>query len=121
MKQCLRLANNHVNPNERVARQELATGVPTIAIGLTDEQLATDHLLERRLSKAACVGRSDRGWSSRRQTAFHSYRAERGTKPLVDRSPTKKCDQVWDREQKRLADWIRQAPKPIGLFARRRP
>lgn len=126
-------------PNERVARQVLAAGVPTIAIGLTDEQLAedsplnllsevssdagevcrlaADHLLERRLSNFAYVGSADRGWSSRRETAFCNYLESAGATVNVYHSPKRRRDQQWEREQTILADWIKQLPTPIGLFA----
>src|SRR3990172_1109735 len=81
-------------PNERIARAVLDAGLPTIAIGLTDEQkqpdsplakfselssdadevarLVTIHLLERRFSHFAYVGVDQRGWSHRRETAFRT-------------------------------------------------
>ncbi|TWT31098.1 Xylose operon regulatory protein [Posidoniimonas corsicana] len=126
-------------PNERVARQVLAAGVPTIAIGLTDEQLAEDsplhllsevssdpaevsriaaeHLLERQLRNLAYVGSSDRGWSSRRELAYREFLNKEGIEPFVYRSPTRKRDQQWEHEQTILAEWIKSLPTPVGLFA----
>ncbi|MCA9236790.1 MAG: XylR family transcriptional regulator [Planctomycetales bacterium] len=126
-------------PNERVARRILEAGLPTIAIGLTDEQLAADsplqylsevssdaaevsrlaadHLLERRFRRLAYVGSNDRGWSSRRESAFRDYLSARNVNLHVYPAPTRKTEQAWEREQAVLAEWIRNLPKPIGLFA----
>jgi LacI family transcriptional regulator len=126
-------------PNQRVATQILQAGVPIVAIGLTDEQLApdsplhslseissdpaevsrlaADHLLDRQFRHFAYVGSGDRGWSSRREKAFRDYLAERGIVPHVYRSPDKRRDQVWEREQDILANWVSKLPTPIGLFA----
>ena len=78
------------SPDRRMADAILKANVPTIALGLTDEQLgpdsplaklseissdpaqvsrlAVEHLLARQLTRFAYVGSEDRGWSSRRQT-----------------------------------------------------
>ncbi|MEQ8847303.1 XylR family transcriptional regulator [Botrimarina sp.] len=126
-------------PNSRVASEILKAGLPTIAIGLTDEQLAgdsplhnlsevssdsrevtrlaVDHLLHRRFRRLAYVGSNDRGWSSRRETAFRECVALHGIDPIVYPGPTRPRDMVWEREQKRLAEWIRKLPTPIGVFA----
>lgn len=126
-------------PNERVAKQVLQARLPTIALGLTDEQLskgsplaclsevssdaqevsrmAADHLLRRRYPHLAFVGCEDRGWSQRREHAFYSYLAERGIRPYIYRQPSRVRDRIWVREQDYLARWIRELPTPIGLFA----
>lgn len=126
-------------PNERVAQQILDAGLPTIALGLTDTQLAednplhslsevssdpvevsrlaADHLLDRQFRNLAYVGRGDRGWSARREVAFSKYVQTFGIEPHIYPAPTKKRDLEWEREQDILAKWIRELPKPIGLFA----
>jgi LacI family transcriptional regulator len=125
--------------DHRIAQAVLAANVPTIALGLTDEQmlpdnplskiseissdpvqvsrLAADHLLERRFTCFAYVGSDDRGWAKRRELAFQSYLAERGFKPFVYPTPKKPHDRVWEREQALLSRWIARLPMPIGLFA----
>lgn len=126
-------------PTEAIAQSILEAGLPTIAIGLTDKQLAedsplhrlsevssdaaevsrlvADHLLDRQFRRFAYVGSNDRGWSSRREAAFRDYLQPRKVELHVYPVPVKKSEQVWEREQAVLAEWIRELPKPIGLFA----
>ncbi len=126
-------------PNERVARAILEADVPTIALGLTDEQMqsasplanfselssdarevsriAADHLLERRFSHYAYVGLEDRAWSRRRERAFRERLASFGFEPHVYPQPKRQHDRVWEQEQTLLAAWLRNLPKPVGLFA----
>src|SRR3990172_1818700 len=95
--------------NDRIAQAVIGADVPTIALGLTDEQmqpgnplskfseissdpievsrLAADHLLERRFTRFAYVGSDDRGWSQRREKAFQAYLSERGYEPYIYPTP----------------------------------
>lgn len=126
-------------PDERSAKAILRAGVPTIALGLNDEQmlannplsklseissdpdevaqLAAEHLIDCGLDRFAFVGSEDRAWASRRKIAFTRLLAERGHEPIVYHQPPKVKDRVWEREQEFMADWIAQLPSPIGIFA----
>jgi LacI family transcriptional regulator len=126
-------------PNERVAKAILEADLPTIALGLTDEQMrpesplaafselssdanevariAAEHLLERRFRHFAYVGLEDRAWSTRRENAFRAHVAAAGFETHVYHQPKRPQDRVWEREQGILAEWIRKLPKPVGLFA----
>jgi len=126
-------------PDEQVAKAVIEAGVPTIALGLTDEQmrpdsplakfselssdasevarLATEHLLERRFHHFAYVGVEDRAWSQRREKAFAAQLAVAGYEAHVFRQPARPRDRVWEREQSILAKWMRALPTPVGLFA----
>lgn len=126
-------------PDAKAARAILRAGVPTIALGLTDEQmlpesplsklseissdpvevsrLAADHLLEKRFAQYAYVGAEDRGWAKRRERTFQKYLAECGFRTRIYRQPKRPQDRIWEREQEFLADWISKLPTPIGLFA----
>lgn len=125
--------------NDRIAQAVIAADVPTIALGLTDEQLqpdnplskfseissdpvevsrlAAEHLLERRLTRFAYVGSDDRGWSKRRETAFKNLLEQRGYSPHIYSTPKRPQDRIWEREQSLLARWMSNLPTPIGLFA----
>lgn len=125
--------------NERIAQAVVAADVPTIALGLTDEQLqpnnplakfseissdpaevsrlAAEHLLERRLTRFAYVGSDDRGWSKRRETAFKNFLEQRGYSPFIYPMPKRPQDRIWEREQSLMARWMSKLPTPIGLFA----
>lgn len=126
-------------PNSQVARDILRARVPTIALGLRDDQTspgsplskltevssdaeevarqAADHLLERKFSYFAYVGSEDRGWSRRREVAYYNFLAKRGFVPHVYRQPKRPRDREWEREQQYLATWLAQLPTPVGLFA----
>lgn len=126
-------------PDDRVAQAVIEANVPTIAIGLTDEQMraghplskfseissdavevshqAAEHLLARRFTRFAYVGSEDRGWSRRRQVIFEKHLREHGFQPYVYQQPKRVRDRVWEHEQELLADWIGGLPTPIGLFA----
>jgi LacI family transcriptional regulator len=125
--------------DHRIAQAVINANLPTIAIGLTDEQmrpgnplsrfseissdpvavsrLAAEHLIERSLRRFAYIGSDDRGWSSRRELTFRSYLRERGFSACVYSYPKSRKDRVWEREQSHLARWISQLPTPIGVFA----
>jgi LacI family transcriptional regulator len=126
-------------PNDRVAKAIVEAGVPTIALGLTDEQMspdsplskfselssdpdtvskmAADYLLERRFRNFAYVGIDGRAWSNRRQLAFSKYLEAVGRHVHVYPQPLRKQDRHWENEQSIMASWIRDLPKPLGLFA----
>ncbi|HEX3599896.1 MAG TPA: XylR family transcriptional regulator [Lacipirellulaceae bacterium] len=125
--------------NDRIAQAVIAADVPTIALGLTDEQmlpdnplskfseissdpnevsrLAAEHLLERRLTRFAYIGSDDRGWAKRRETGFKTYLEQRGITPYIYPTPKRPQDRIWEREQSLMARWISKLPTPIGLFA----
>ena len=126
-------------PDERSAKAILKAGVPTIALGLNDEQLlannplsklseissnpvdvaklAAEHLLECGLENFAFVGSGDRAWASRREVAFYSILSARGYLPHIYRQPTRKSDCTWEREQSYMAKWIASLPPRVGVFA----
>lgn len=126
-------------PNDRIARAVIEADVPTIALGLTDEQLqpgsplskfselssdanvvarlAADHLLERQSSHFAYVGLEERGWSSRREKYFSAHMKEAGYDIHAYRQPRRKRDRIWQSEREIMAKWISSLPTPLGLFA----
>jgi LacI family transcriptional regulator len=125
--------------NEKIAQSILATGLPIIAMDLSEKQLAPDnplsqvselytdsyhaaqfaaiHLLEKGFKKFAFVGVVDRIWSKRRRDSFVKHIRQAGYKTHVYEHPRNKLDCEWGREQKILAEWLRYLPKPIGLMA----
>jgi LacI family transcriptional regulator, galactose operon repressor len=126
-------------PNERVAKAIIEANLPTIALGLSDEQqqpgnplsrlselssdanqvalLAAEHFLERKFRHFAYVGVEDRAWSQRRERAFRAQLEQAGFTPHTYRQPAKPRDREWEKEQEILAKWIRSLPTPLGLFA----
>ncbi len=125
--------------DQRIAKAVIDANVPTIAIGLTDEQmkkgsplaafseissdpaevsrLAAEHLIDRRLTRFAYVGSDDRGWSAQRERTFRDFLVQRGFNPFIYSSPPRLRDRIWEKEQSILARWMSKLPTPIGVFA----
>lgn len=123
----------------RVAQAILATGLPVVALDLSEKQLAegnplsqipelvTDsyhaaqlaaiHLVERGFRNYAFVGIADRIWSKRRRDSFVKHIKQAGYNVHIYEPPKNKQDREWGREQKFMAEWLRKLPKPIGLMA----
>jgi LacI family transcriptional regulator len=123
----------------KVAQAILATGLPVVALDLSENQLApgsplsdvcelyTDsyhaaqlaaiHLVERGFRYYAFVGIADRVWSKRRCESFVKHIKQTGYKTFIYEPPKNKHEREWGREQKYMADWLRSLPKPIGLLA----
>ncbi len=126
-------------PNERVAKAILEAKLPTIALGLSDEQMqpgsplsefselssdpvevatmAANHLLERQFRHFAYVGVENRAWSQRRGREFSLQLQKSGFVPLIYEPPIRPADRVWEKEQPLIIEWLRRLPKPVGLFA----
>jgi LacI family transcriptional regulator len=126
-------------PNERVAKAILEANLPTIALGLSDEQMLTgsplsefselssdavevasmaaNHLIERRFRHFAYVGVDGRAWSQRREREFAAQLKKSGFVPHIYQPPKHSGDRVWEKEQSIIVDWLQKLPKPVGLFA----
>jgi len=126
-------------PSDRVARAILEAGVPTIALGLTDEQMrpgsplanlcevssnpeqvaqmAIGHLMDLGLRQFAYVGVEGRAWSRRRGEAFAAQLKAKGHNVHGYPLPKRPRDRQWDRELEVMADWLLTLPAPLGLFA----
>jgi len=124
---------------QRIAKAILDSGLPTIALDLSESELkpdhplsrlsevssdsagaarmAAEHLLGRGFRRFAFVGIAGRVWSGRREAAFCRSIAAAGYAVDVYEPPRARRDRVWEREQAVLAEWIRQLPKPAGLLA----
>src|SRR5262249_46676972 len=122
----------------RVAKAILDANLPTIALGLSDEQLqrgplahlsevssdanhvaqlAVEHFLERQLKNFAYVGVEGRAWSRRRAEAFEKCLRSAGFELHSYPNPKSSRNRVWERELEIMARWLRTLPLPIGLFA----
>jgi LacI family transcriptional regulator len=123
----------------QVAEAILATGLPVIALDLSEEQLAAgspladlcevssdsfdaarmaaEHLLERGFRHYGFVGIAGRVWSRRREEGLRRRLAEASFEPRLYQLPRGRRDREWAREQSIMADWLRALPKPVGLMA----
>jgi len=124
---------------QKVAQAILATGLPVVALDLSETQLAPSnplsqicelysdsyhaaqlaaiHLLEKGFKHYAFVGTAAGIWSKRRQESFVKHIRQAGFKVNVYEQPKNKHDREWAREQKFMAEWLHKLPKPIGLMA----
>lgn len=122
-----------------IAKAILATGLPTIALDLAEEQLtdggplsrlcemssdshqaarmAAEHLLERGFRHYGFVGLPGKVWSERRERSFCQRIREAGGEPHLYPFPRRERDRQWGREQTIMAQWLRELPQPIGLMA----
>jgi len=122
-----------------IARAVLESGLPTIALDLAEKELepdnplaqlsevasdsegaarmAAEHLLGRGFRHFAFAGIAKRVWSRRRAAGFCQAVADAGFTAEVYQPPRARRDRLWEREQPRLAEWLRSLPKPVGVMA----
>jgi LacI family transcriptional regulator len=123
----------------RVARAIIQTGLPTIALDISQNVpldalagarmseiasdsfnaavMAAEHLLEIGMRNFAFVGEPTRKWSHNREIGFIHRLEQAGYKPTIYEPPKKKTELHWEREQQHLSEWISSLPKPIGVMA----
>jgi LacI family transcriptional regulator len=125
--------------NPRVSEAVLSSGLPAIALDLTDQQLSEDnplgglseicpdsykagrlaaeHLLDRGFKRFAFCGYPNENWSRRREAGFCERLQEAGfgceRLPLFER----KSRSPWHREQPTVTAWLDSLPKPVGVLA----
>jgi LacI family transcriptional regulator len=79
-------------------------------------QIAAEHLLECGFMQFAFFGDARFAWSGSHERHFSQYLASKGYPCFV--FPTKKSPRrSWAQEHNRLADWVRELPKPVGIMA----
>jgi len=122
-----------------VARMVLASGLPTIAIDLSEEQLssknplsnvseicadsenagriAAEHFLERGFTQFAFCGYRGRIWSQRRHDGFAERLKASQSVPHVYEPQHRKLCLPWCDERPLLISWLRSLPKPIAIMA----
>lgn len=122
----------------RIAETVLASGLPVIAMDLTDEQLAegsplrrvseirpdshkagrlaAEHLLERGFRSFAFCGYPGANWSRHREEGFSERIQEAGFRCNVFQ-PRLGARLPWHRELAAVTVWLESLPKPVGLLA----
>ena len=77
-----------------------------------------EHLLERGFRHFAYCGFSRETWSDGRREGFCEVVRQAGFECAVYESPWHGRNvPAWDKDQQRLAAWLRGLPKPLGLMA----
>lgn len=117
----------------RQARRLLAGRIPVVDLDFTipglvpwgvcnDEagvaRTAAQHLQSRGLRHLAFVGWDDGSlWESQRRKAFAEAAKTAGVPSSAYPWPARAADRAWAREQKSLARWLTQLPRPAGVMA----
>lgn len=117
--------------NHLIEEAVLLAGVPAVNVSsavLTHEfptvasnseavcRLAAEHLLERGFQCLGFCGDARFDWSFRHERNFKRYVELAGHEVFVFDS-AKSDAQDWFLEQRKLARWLKELPKPIGIFA----
>jgi LacI family transcriptional regulator len=122
-----------------VAARVLDSGLPAIALDLTQEQLAAghplaqipqvrpdsveagrlaaEHLLERGFRHFAFCGYAGRNWSQWREEGFRRRLEAAGLACHVYQPPQRGRPLPWPREQPAVIQWLGGLPKPLGVMA----
>jgi len=79
--------------------------------------MAAEHLIDCGFTSFAFVPEPDRLWSQNREKAFCQRIREAGVEPIVYPTAKNRRERSWEREQARLAEWLADLPKPIGVMA----
>lgn len=87
----------------------------------TDDQaiaeLAVGHLVERGFRRLGFLGDNRFNWSIWRQQHFERLAAERSCEIHVYNTSANQEGRAWSETRKKLAHWVRQLPRPIGIMA----
>lgn len=80
-------------------------------------RLAAEYFLSRGFEHVAFVGEFDRDWSHLRRDGIQT--ASMGIGQSLRIYPSIAARKlIWTQERPRLADWLAQVPKPVGVIAR---
>lgn len=92
--------------------------LPTIVTdSVSMSNMAAEHLLGRGFRKFAYCGVYDMWWSKGREKAFGEKIAEAGFETSIYKQPKSRVLRTWQKEQIRIAEWLKSLPKPVGVMA----
>lgn len=80
-------------------------------------QMASKHFIEKGFKNLAFCGFDIYDWSEGRKYFFSQFNDEAGIKTYNFSQLKKLRKQNWDIEQRHVMHWIRELPKPVGIFA----
>ncbi len=118
---------------EEIAQVVRSIGIPVVDVSAarrlenipwveTDDErvaeLAAEHLIERGFRSLAFYGDPTFNWSIWRRDHFVAALKRRGLKcDVLDALGRESRGYSWLREKRRLATWLRQLAKPVGMMA----
>lgn len=118
--------------DSRIARRLKSVRVPVVDVSgryrltrvsqvLPDDamisRLAVEHLRDRGFSRVGFCGDDRFHWSRERCDFFRGYAREAGLECFYHSSPSRPSRGSWLQANRRLRDWIRSLPLPIGVMA----
>lgn len=78
---------------------------------------ASGHFIEKGFKNLAFCGFDSYEWSEQRKMYFNRFNHDAGLK-TYNYVPSKKIKQHdWEKEQQDVCKWIKDLPKPVGIFA----
>jgi LacI family transcriptional regulator len=80
-------------------------------------KMTSEQFVEKGLKNLAFCGFDSYQWSEERKKYFNKFNSEAGLKTFNYLSPKKINHQDWENEQQRVCKWIKDLPKPVGIFA----
>jgi LacI family transcriptional regulator len=120
--------------NPQMCHAIMATGLPVIDLGGLEHlspspkadsddiliaELGVNHLLDRGFKEFGFYSDDRFSWATRRKEAFAArvLKAGHPCDVYVRAGTTRGRQNNWEQEDKRLAAWVRQLPKPTGVMA----
>ncbi len=79
--------------------------------------MASDHFIEKGFKHLAFCGFDQYDWSEERKNYFKKFNLKAGLKTHNYVSAENKRRQDWENEQQQMCTWIKDLPKPVGIFA----
>lgn len=127
-------ADGIIMRNSVIGKQLLGMNLPTITVihdssrlphnipaVVTDSRnisrLAVEHLLDRGFRSFAFCGFNGYYWSDERAKYFKQFVADANYRTFIYDQPRSKKSESWQNEQRRMAEWLRSLPKPLGVMA----
>jgi LacI family transcriptional regulator len=117
----------------------LDSGLPVVAMDLTEEQLsensplrhtseirpdahkagrmAAEHLLDRGFRRFGFCGYPRENWSRNREEGFRQRLSEAGFECQGYQPPRSKPHPAWNQEQPAVTAWLQSLQKPVGVMA----
>jgi LacI family transcriptional regulator len=83
-------------------------------------RLGAEHLLERGFRHFAFCQYADEFWSIHRRDGYQTTLAEKGFDCALHEMPIPEKTggpEIWEQQQLRLAQWLSELPKPVGVMA----
>lgn len=79
-------------------------------------RMASGHLVQKGFTRFAYCGMDGYEWSDERKKCFAGFNSEAGFQTHEYAGPKGRKVKDWEEEQKRIGEWLKTVPKPVGLM-----